>query len=230
MRVCRRRVAAMFLSGTMLLLPLQPSLQAAAAQTGDRRPVTVAVVGMCKLAHVGPANLVSGTDIYSGDTVRTDAGGELRLTVGDGQVFLLSASAAKIGISGAVVQATLLSGTIGFASLTDRQFQVLAPEGLIEAAYGQPAYGQVTFTGPNNDIVVSAFTGALVLHRGDQTLVVKAGQSYYVSLVADPQPQGKNRGSLPYTYHLEWRLVVVAAAAGVGYYLWQFYSISPVVP
>jgi len=102
--------------------------------------------------------------------------------------------------------------------LTGRQFQILTPEGLIEAAYGQPAYGQVSFTGPHKDIVVSALTGTLVLRRGDQTLVVKSGQSYYVSLVPGPAPPQGKGSALPYKYHLQWRIVVLGAAGGLGYF------------
>lgn len=229
---CRSLSAALTLSG-LLLLQIQPSLQAAPPQGSSQTDsAPLAVLTLVKLAHLGTANAVSGTTVYPGDSLDTGAGGELHLRLAGGQVYLLSDTAVSIGNSRSVLQATLLRGTVGFSSLTDRQFQILAPEGLVEAAYGQPAYGQATITGPN-DIVISAYVGALVLHRGDQTLIVKAGQSYYISLVRDEAegPPQRRAGVAPaYNGHLVWRIVVVSAAAGLGYYLWQFYSVSPFTP
>jgi len=107
-----RWLAIGVISGGTLLLPVQSSVQAATTQNGHRISVTIAVVGLSKLAYIGSADAISGTTIYSGDTLRTDAAGELGLAVGHGEVFLLSDSAAKMGNSGAVVQATLLRGRL----------------------------------------------------------------------------------------------------------------------
>lgn len=142
-------------------------------------------------------------------------------------MYLLSDSDAKLDNVGAVLQARLRRGTVGFSSLIDRQFVILAPEGEVRAAYGKPAYGQVTITGPN-DIVISAYTGALVLHRADQTLIVNAGQSYYVSLVPEEaSAQTKRDGP---KCRLIWRLILIGTAAGVGYWLWRIKTESPVDP
>jgi hypothetical protein len=231
LRFCTRSLLIAFISSGMLLLQVQPSLQAAPAPTDSQaNAAPFAVIALATLAHVGRANAAGGTTVYPGDTLDTASGGELRLTVGAGQVYLLSDTAANILRSGAILQAAIVRGTIGFSSLTDHQFQIVAPEGIIEAADGLPAYGQVTITGPN-DIVISAYTGALVLHRGAQTLLVKAGDSYYVSLVPDPEPPQRRAGVIPaYNYHLVWRIIVVAAAGGIGYWLWRTYCESPIDP
>lgn len=230
MRLCLRSLLIALICSGMLLLQAQPSLQAAVPSTDSKTsaPPTFAVIVLADLAHVGGANAASGTTVYPGDSLDTAPGGEIRLTVAGGQVYLLSDTAAKIGQSGTALQATLVRGTLGFSSLTERQFQILAPEGVIQAAGGLPAYGQVTMTA-HNDIVISAYTGALVLHRGSQTLVVNAGQSYYVELVPDDYPLPQRRDKA-YGYHLVWRIIVVAAAGGIGYYLWQKFCESPVDP
>jgi hypothetical protein len=231
MRAVRHRLAVALISSGMLLMQVQPSLQAAPgprdSQTGA---APFAVVTLARLAVLGNSNAVGGTTVYPGDTLETMPGGELHLTVAGGQVYLLSDTAADVLRSGSVLQAAIIRGTVGFSSLTDQQFQIVTPEGIVEAADGLPAYGQVTTDGPHN-VVISAYTGALVLHRGAQTLIVKAGQSYYVSLVPDPEPSRQKAGIVPaYNYHLVWRIIVIAAAAGVGYYLWQLYSVSPTTP
>ncbi|MGH9734754.1 MAG: hypothetical protein ACRD8A_09220 [Candidatus Acidiferrales bacterium] len=220
MRVCSRSLLIAIICSGMLTLQVQPSLQAAPATTGSRATtVPLAVVVLAELAHIGNANAAGGTTVYPGDSLDTGPGGELRLTVASGQVYLLSDSAANVLGSGSALQAALVRGTIGFSSLTDQQFQIVTPEGVVGAADGRSAYGQVTVASPN-DIVISAYTGALALHRGSQTLLVRAGQSYYVSLVPDAQPPQRRAGVISaYNYHLVWRIIVVGAAAGIGYWL-----------
>jgi len=218
LRFCSRSLLIALISSGMLTLQLQPSLQAAPAPTDAQATAApFAVVALADLAHIGNANAAGGTTVHPGDTLDTAPGGELRLTVANGQVYLGSDTAANILRSGTILQAAIVRGTVGFSSLTDQQFQIVTPEGIVAAAGGLPAYGQVTITGPN-DIVISAYTGALVLNRGSQTLIVKAGQSYYVSLVPDPQPPQRKAGVVPaYNYHLVWRIIVVSAAGGIGY-------------
>jgi hypothetical protein len=224
-----RSLLVAIICGGMLTLQLQPSLQAAPTSTDSQRTgAPFAVVILATSARVGTANASGGTTVSSGDTLDTDPGGELRLAVAGGQVYLLSDTAANLLHSGSVLQAALVRGTIGFSGLTDQQFQIVTPEGIVEAANGQRAYGQVTTTGVN-DIVISAYTGALVLHRGAQTLVVNAGQSYYVSLVPDP-PQQKAGVGGAYSSHLVWRIIIIGTAAGIGYWLWHWKSETPVDP
>lgn len=190
----------------------------------------LAVIALADHAHVGNANASSGTTVYPGDLVDTAPGGELRLVVGTGQVYLLSESAAKLERQGSVLHASVVRGTVGFSGLPEQQLVMDTPEGAVHAGNGQPAYGQVTITGPK-DIVVSAYTGSLVVERGDQRLVVNPGQAYYVSLVADPEPPQRKAGVVPaLNEHLVWRLVIIGAAAGIGYWLWQHYSESPSDP
>lgn len=222
MRVCRSKIGLI----CAVLLLVQPSLRAARTAT-DAAAGPSAIVVLAELAHIGNMNAAGGTTVYPGDSIDTAPGGALRLIVGPGQVYLLSDSAVTLLRSGSVLQASLIRGTVGFSSLTNRDFQIVTPEGIVEAANGMPTYGQVTFAGLK-DIVISTYSGELVLHRGNQTLAVQAGQSYYVSLVPDdPYPQKR---SSSYNYHLEWRLVVIATAAGVGYWLWRIFSVSPVTP
>lgn len=229
MRFCSRTLLVALIASGMLILPVQCSLHAATATDSPANASPFAVVALANLAHIGKANAAGGTTVYPGDTLDTGPGGELRLTIANGQVYLLSDSAANVLRSGSVLQAAIVRGTIGFSSLSSEQFQIITPEGIVEAAESV-AYGQVMMTGPN-DIVVSAYSGALTLHRGSQTLTINAGQSYYVSLVPDPQPPQRKAGVVPaYNYHLVWRIAVVSAAGGIGYWLWRIYCESPIDP
>ena len=215
------------LTSSAMLFGVQPALQAASAgKSSQANASRFAVIALANLAHVDNASAVEGTTVFPGDSLDTAPGGELRLTMARGQIYLLSDTAVRIGNSGAVLRATLIRGTVGFSSLTDRQFQILAPEGLIEAAYGLPASGRVAITGAN-DIVISAYAGALVLHRGAQTLIIEAGKSCYVSLVRGETPPPPKGGDGP-DGHLVWHFIVVVGAGGISYWLWR--TESPVDP
>lgn len=235
MRACSRSLLIALISSGMLLLPVESSLQAAPAPTdGQTNAAPFAVIVVATSAHVGKANAASGTTVYPGDTLDTEPGGQLRLTVAGGQVYLLSDTAANVLGSGSVLQLALVRGTIGFSSLTDQQFQIVTPEGIVEASDGGPAYGQVT-TAAHNDIVISAYSGSLVLHRGAQTLVVQPSQSYYVELVPDSEPfpsrpRGRPCDRQDSTCHLIWRIGIATAAVIGGYVAWREYSESPVDP
>lgn len=234
MRACSRSLLIALVSSGMLLLQVQPSLQAAPVPNNQTNATPFAVIVLATSAHVGKANAASGTTVYPGDTLDTEPGGQLRLTVAGGQIYLLSDTAANIMRSGSTLQAALVRGTIGFSSLNDQQFQIVTPEGIVEAADGLPAYGQVTAVA-HNDIVISAYSGSVVLHRGAQTLVVQSGRSYYVELVPDSEPFPDRPRRRPCdrqdsTCHLVWRIGIGTAAVIGGYVAWREYSESPVDP
>lgn len=203
----------------MLSLPIQAA---------EEQPF--GVVALADQAHVGTAYASAGANVYPGDALDTLAGGSLRLRVATGQFYLLSASAANLGQEGNVLRATALRGTVGFSSLTAKQFELETPEGMIRAAKDLPAYGQITMAGPR-EAVISCYRGTLLLERNGQQLLVDAGKSYDVSLVSDPDPpQGKAGVTPAYADHLVWKLIVIGGAALTGYLLWRHFCESPVDP
>jgi len=216
----------------MLGLQLQTTASAAPVTPASKpAPAPLPVVILAESAHIGNIKASSGTTVYPGDALDTAPGGELRFAVGPGQVYLLSDSAATVKQLAGAIRASIQRGTVGFSGLTAQQFEIDAPEGVVHAANGGTAYGQVTITGPK-DIVISAYSGAIALDRGSQHLVVNAGQSYYVSLVpdADQPPQGDAGVTPALNEHLVWRIIIITAAGLTGYFLWRHYSMSPVDP
>ena len=198
-------------------------------QAADKPFGTVALADQ---AHVGTADAATGATVYAGDSVDTQMGGTLRLRVGTGQVYLLSSSAANLTENGDVLRAAVVRGTVGFSSLTAHELELETPEGTVRAANGLPAYGQVTIAGPK-EMVVSAYHGDLLLERGGQQLLVPAGKSYDVSLVAnaDATPaQGQAGVTSAYNDHLVWKLIVIGTAAVAGYLLWRHFSESQTQP
>ena len=232
MRFCCRGLLIALISCGMLGLQLQsPAWAAPVTPASKAAPSPLPVIISAQGAHIGNITASSGTTVYPGDALDTEPGGELRFAVGPGQVYLLSDSAANIKQLAGAIRASLQRGTVGFSGLTAQQFDIEAPEGVVHAANGGTAYGQVTITGPQ-DIVISAYSGAIALDRGSQHLVVNAGQSYFVSLVPDAdQPPQRDAGVTPaLNEHLVWRIVIITAAGLTGYFLWRHFSASPVTP
>lgn len=127
------------------------------------------------------AKLQVGTSIYGGDTVMTDAGGGLRLKLGGSQLYLLADSAATLSQNTTVVHAVVARGTVGFSSNGADNVELEIPEGILRAADGQPAYGQVTILSAQ-EVVISAYRGALVLDNDGEMHTIPAGKNYRVTM------------------------------------------------
>jgi len=217
-RTAGRYVLVSLISFGMLSLPIQSAEE------------PFGVIALADQAHVGTAYASAGANVYPGDALDTLPGGSLRLRVATGQMYLLSSSAANLGQDGNILRATALRGTVGFSSLTAKQFELETPEGTIRAANGLPAYGQVTIAGPK-EAIVSCYRGTMLLERNGQQLLIDEGKSYDVSVVADPEPpQGKVGVAPGYTDHLVWKLIVIGTAGVVAYVLWRWASESPSDP
>lgn len=232
MRFWVRSFLVALISCGMLNLQIQPVAQAAPpapARVENAPAKPFGIVILADRARVSTATASTGATVYSGDSVDTSIGGELRLTIGKGQVYLLSDSGADLGQAGDLLRASVVRGTVGFSSVTARHFQLDTPEGSIRAANDRPAYGQVTLTGPK-EMMVTAFTGALLLQRNDQQLEIEAGQSYDVALVPDPAAQGPAGQRRAYNDKLIWKLIVIVGAGLAGYFLWRHFSESPSDP
>lgn len=246
MRFWGRSFLVALISCGLLNLQILPSAQAAssaavqplpgvanstpAADTESKEPAKAfGIVILADHAHVSAADASAGATVYSGDSVDTGVGGELRLMIGKGQLYLLSTSAADLVRAGELPRASVVRGTVGFSSLTARQFVLDTPEGSIRAANDRPAYGQVTLTGPK-EMTITAFSGALLLQRNDQQLEIEAGQSYDVALVPDPAAQGPAGQTRAYNDKLIWKLIVIAGAGLAGYFFWRHFSESPKDP
>jgi hypothetical protein len=218
-RTAGHLVLVVLISSGMLSLPIQAA---------EGQPF--GVVALADQAHIGPAYASAGANVYPGDSLDTLPGGSLRLRVATGQFYLLSASAANVGQDGGVLRATAVRGTVGFASLAAKEFELETAEGIIHAANNLPAYGQVTITGPK-EAVISCYRGTLLLERNGQQLLIDAGKSYDVSVVADPEPaQGKAGVTPAYTDHLVWKLIVIGGAVVAGVLLWHHFEESPTYP
>jgi hypothetical protein len=138
-------------------------------------------------AQISNAKLAIGTTVYPGDRVETDAGGALRLRMGSTQLYLLASSSATLGQRPDSLFAEVLRGTVGFSSNATDQVELEVPEGVIRASNGQPAYGQVTISGPQ-EIIVTAYRGSLVLDNDGELHTIPEGKAYRVTMNPEPAP------------------------------------------
>jgi hypothetical protein len=217
------------LSKSFLTAILAASLLNVPAFAATDKPL--GLVTQAQEAQIGTAVVAVGTTVYPGDTVATETGGILRLKVGGSQVYLLASSAATLSQNAQMVHALVARGTVGFSSNGTDQVGLEIPEGIVSAAGGQPAYGQVTLTGPR-EVVISAYRGTLVLDNDGELHTIPAGKSYRVTMDLEPaaaQPAqdaagvgGSNHDIVaPKKRHLAFDLIMLGAVgvvSGVIYY------------
>jgi hypothetical protein len=119
------------------------------------------------------------------------------------------------GPSGGVT-ATILRGTVNFASLADTTIALRALDTVIRPTTTGPTHSQVTVLDPNS-LLVTSYLGPLAIEFDGQLYAVNAGNTYRVLLSADPQePQGEGAPGAKRRRKLVFVLVAVGAAAGAG--------------
>ncbi len=217
MRLVARYAVTALLISSMLYLPANAASQKA-----------LGLVIQAQLAHLDSADAAIGTTVYSGDSLDTQDGGNLRLRVGASQLYLLSESAATFAPDADGAHVTVIRGTVGILSMNSSPIELETPLGTVCAAKGSAAYGQVRIAGPE-EMIVSAYRGNLVIDREGEERTVEAGKSYDVKLEADPEPAAQVVS--PTTNHRKRRrlaliLIVVGTEGITGYILWQEWSES----
>jgi len=191
------------------------------AMAASEQPLGMVI--QAKGAHLGNAEAVLGADVFSGDALDTDIGGNLRLRVGTGQLYILSSSAAALARQASMVRATITRGTIGFSSLKAGDFELETPIATLRPANGESVFGQVTIKGPE-DIVVSVYRGSVIVDRNGEDRTVAAGTSYDVSLEPASETSGPPREGVTPGYFnrkLVYRAIVVGTVAVISYFLWR---------
>ena len=255
-----RQIVAMMLVSGMVSLPAMASVPAAtgyanpmaanrSALAANEKPLGMIVIATN--AHLDSAEAALGANVYGGDALETSAGGTLRVKVGTGQLYLLGDSAATMspaeidgtGEAGAgdaagatsatgaaKVRARLTRGTIGFSAPSSEGIEIETAVGVVRAADGQArAFGQVTARGTQS-IVVTSYTGTLVVEREGEEHVIAEGKTYEVALPsanAEPQKYGVTPAR---NDKLALKLIVVGAAAVAGFFLWCAESVSDYHP
>ena len=240
--IARQFVATVLAAGMVVL----PAMAGVPAPATNEKPV--GMVAMATNAHLDSAEAAMGANVYGGDALETSAGGTLRVKIGVGQLYLLGDSAATMspakddaviggassatnGTTGAMkVRAKLTRGTIGFSAPSSDGIEIETAVGVVRAADGQPrAFGQVTARGTQS-IMVTSYTGTLVVEREGEEHVIPEGKTYEVA-VAQPNAEPQKYGVTPARNDkLVLKLIVVGGAAVAGFFLWCAESVSDYHP
>ena len=229
-----RSLARSFMAILLVLALLDiPALAATAKPLG--------LVVQAREAMLDNSTLAVGTTVFPGDTVQTDEGGTLRLKFGTNQLYLLSSSAATFSQNENTIRATVARGTVGFSSNASSELELAIPQGILRAARGQAASGQVTITNPQ-EVVISSYQGALVLDNEGEFHTIPAGKTYRVTMDLEPaaepaaparrdQDPNKDAGVIPTKRRkLYFELILVGAAAIGSYFIWREVTVSPSLP
>lgn len=185
-------------------------------------------------AHLGTVSAAMGADVYSGDLLKTDPGGTLRVKAGSNQFYLASSSSAALSQQNNLIRMNLIAGTADFSLAGTGGFEVDTPIGLVRAANGQRAFGAVSIAGPHK-ILVSAYHGDLVFDGNGEERTIKEGEAYNVSFVPD-NPSSSNSAEKPgspapalgpgKTGHIILDAVIITAAGVGAYYFWREFTES----
>ena len=188
----------------------------------------VGMVVQAQGAQLEATEAVVGATVYPGDKISTGVGGSLRLKVGGGQIYLHPSTQARLAEIDDAVQASITTGTMSFSTSSVEKLQIETPVGVVRAAPGKTAYGQVSITGPK-EMIITAYTGDLEIDYLGQVETITAGNSYRVDLVPGPPPQGsKGTGTVSaINHHLVVKLITLAVLGTVLYFTWVELSESP---
>ena len=203
-----------------------------AAGTSEK-PLGVVVVA--ERAHFAGANAMAGTTVYAGDAFDTEEGGTLCLRMGNGQIFLLSQSAASLSRESQLVRVALTRGTAVFSSPAPGLFEFETPAGMLRGAEGKAVSGRVALTGPR-EMVISALSGDLTLDNDGELHLVPSRKAVrvviddsYVGATGDqdnpkttPHPRRRRR--------LAFYLIFAGAVGGISAAIYQELSESPYKP
>lgn len=223
------RVGCLLLSLSLFVEPLLM------AQGRSRR--VLGVVVQADRAHLDNAVAQLGANVYSCDRLETEPNGVLRVAVGASQLFLAASSLAALEDDGNEIQALFLGGTVGFSSPPSAGLALRIPAGIVRAAGGRAASGQVSYAGPQK-LVLSAIQGDLTLDSGGELRTVPEGKSAEITFdgglddrCQEEAPADQSSVKQPLVHRkIGFFLIMGAAAAVSSYFLWHTSSESDSKP
>jgi hypothetical protein len=148
------------------------------------------------------------------------------MRAGLAQLYMMSASEARLEDTGKGIRAALLRGTAGFSSGPSDNVELDALDVVIRSLDGKPAHGRVSIVG-SNELVVTSFGGPFEVSYDGDTHAIADGSSYRLTLAdADKQPSDQGNGTEA-VHNRKKILMIVLIAAGVvaaGLISWAVYD------
>lgn len=171
-----------FVAIVLIALMVSPAGAGAAAKP-------LGVVLEAQNATLRAADGIPGTTVFAGDTVSTGHGGKMIMRMGTAQIEVKPDSVVSFEELDSVAGATVVQGSVGFASPETGTVAVRAAGIVIRPQAQRVTHGQVTLVGPL-ELLVTSYRGPLELTLGNESLVVPEGTTYRVV-------QGDSRGPGP---------------------------------
>jgi hypothetical protein len=152
--------------------------------------------------------------------------------VGSSQVYLTSFSAASFGQVSTLAHIVVARGTVGFSASAPDRLELETPAGILRGESGQPVFGQVTLSGPQ-EMLISAYRGNLILDNDGEFHTISEGKTYRVTI--DSETSAASSDDEPKNVHRKKRrklgfFLLGGAAAVAGYFIYQEASESPSDP
>lgn len=177
------------------------------------------VVIQAERARLGPVPAIKGSTIFSGDTLATDAAGNVRVRLGGAQLYLTANSMAVVLEMPVGVRAELRSGTVVLSSPGQEAIELRASEARIRPRSPLPTLAQVTLVGPY-ELLLTCQRGELEVTIGDEIHTVAEGTSYRVFIEPEvPNPQGGPPVRAARSRFLLITLIAIGVGTGIG--IWR---------
>jgi hypothetical protein len=175
---------------------------------------SLGVVSEANHASRGTTAITNGSTIFDGDTLLTDASGNLQAQFGQSQISMLSNSNVLVHRLSNGYGASLSLGTIVFSTKGGETIQVIADGATIQPKSGQPTIAQVSYINAN-ELILTSKRGDLLVSFGDQTKIVNEGASYRMMIRPGngPAPAGAFSTGQEWLYFV----LIPVAAGGIAY-------------
>ena len=172
-------------------------------------------------AHIGEAPASSGTTVYDGDRLSTEADGVLRLNAGTTALQLAPQTSLTVRLAGTGqgTQVELDIGTLVFSSSKPPAIAVRANDAWIRPASNAPTVAHIRIVN-RKELRISAQRGPLQLSYEGETAVIPEGVAYQVLL--DPDDDSAPASSTAQVSKKSGKarraflLILIGAAAGIG--------------
>lgn len=216
------------LTGILSLALIEVPAMAAPAANTPAAPL--GVVMSAENGNVGASATMSGSTIYDGDRLQTQAGSTLRVRLASGQMVLKESTIADVHTLAKGFSANLNAGTVIVSSPAGQTFQILADGATIRPANDQPTSGQISMISPT-ELVLTGTRGTMLVSMGDEVKTLEAGSSYRLEVEPDEaapnsDPQGPPQPTA--RSHFLW-VLIPAIAAITGIVIWRA-VVSPSAP
>lgn len=171
----------------------------------------------------------SGSNVFPGDMLSTDAAGRIHLQFGADQIYLPSSSGVALATGKDGVTAVLSAGTLEFAAPQGAGLAVNADDVLIRPKNPQPTHAQVTLLA-KDELKIAVVAGPLLLELDGQSYTLAPGRTYGVR-VTDSNDKAQYQNHPAFSRR---RLVIflfaVGAAVALVIHFYQEAHESPDVP